>query len=66
MKDKFLSMLPIRTERLELKRTTKDDISLIMKMDNQEETQRFLGGIKDKSVEERLLFLEKKDMNANS
>ena len=66
MKDKFLSMLPIETERLVIKRTTKDDIDLMMKMDKQEETQKFLGGIKDKTREERLEFLKKKEQNANS
>lgn len=66
MKDKFLSMLPIKTERLVIKRTTKDDIDLMMKMDKQEETQKFLGGIKDKTREERLEFLKKKEQNANS
>lgn len=66
MKDKFLSMLPIETKRLVIKKTTKDDISLIMKMDKQEETQKYLGGIKNKSLEERLEFLDKKDKNNNS
>jgi RimJ/RimL family protein N-acetyltransferase len=32
----------------------------MLKMDKQEETQRFLGGIKNKTREERIEFLEKK------
>lgn len=53
-------LLPIYTERLKLIETSVDDIDLILKMDKQEETQLFLGGIKNKSREERLDFLSRK------
>lgn len=63
---KIVDYLPIRTERLVLKATDRNDIDLILKMDKQEDTQKFLGGIKNKSREERLLFLDKKKNNGNS
>ena len=63
---KIVDLLPIHTDRLEIKQTTVDDIDLILKMDKQEETQKFLGGIKNKSREERVLFLEKKNLNGES
>ena len=53
-------LLPIYTERLKMIETSADDINLILKMDKQEDTQRFLGGIKNKSREEILEFLSKK------
>jgi ferrous iron transport protein A len=37
-----------------------EDVNIIQKMDSQEVTQKFLGGIKNKTQEERILFLEKK------
>ena len=63
---KLIDVLPIFTERLVLKQTSRDDIDLILKMDKQEDTQKFLGGIKDKSREERLAFLDKKNSKGNS
>jgi RimJ/RimL family protein N-acetyltransferase len=53
-------LLPIYTERLKIIETSVDDIDLILKMDKQEDTQLFLGGIKNKSREERLDFLSRK------
>ena len=53
-------LLPIYTERLKIVNTSVDDIDLILKMDKQEDTQLFLGGVKDKSREERLEFLSNK------
>ena len=53
--------LPIETDRLIIKGTSKEDVELLLKMDKQEETQRYLGGIKNKTREERLDFLEKKE-----
>lgn len=53
-------LLPIYTERLKLIETSIDDIDLILKMDKQNDTQKYLGGIKNKSREERLEFLSKK------
>ena len=50
MKDKnllFINLLPLKTNRLIIKQTSCIDIDLILKMDKQEETQKFLGGIKN-------------------
>jgi RimJ/RimL family protein N-acetyltransferase len=57
---KFIELLSIETERLIIRPTSIMDIELILKMDKQEETQKFLGGIKNKTREERIKFLEKK------
>lgn len=62
MKNKILiELLPIETERLIIDKTTTNDISLILKMDKQEITQKFLGGIKNKTKDERIEFLKKKE-----
>ena len=53
-------LLPICTERLQLIKTSVDDIDLILKMDKQDNTQKYLGGIKDKSRDERIEFLSRK------
>lgn len=54
-------LLPICTERLKIVETSIDDVDLILKMDKQEVTQRYLGGIKNKSREDRIDFLIKKN-----
>lgn len=46
--------------------TTKEDIELILKLDKQIDTQKYLGGIKNKSKDERLLFLDKKELNSTA
>ena len=51
----------METDRLIINKTTIDDIDLILKLDKQEVTQSFLGGIKNKTREERIEFLKKKD-----
>lgn len=56
----------LSTDRLILNPTSLEDVDLLLKIDGQEEAQKFLGGIKDKSREERLLFLQKKLENPNS
>lgn len=62
MKNKILiDLLPIETERLIIDKTTTNDINLILKMDKQEITQKFLGGIKNKTKDERIEFLKKKE-----
>ena len=64
MKDKnllFINLLPLKTNRLIIKQTSCIDIDLILKMDKKEETQKFLGGIKNKTKEERIEFLSKKE-----
>ena len=48
------------TERLYIRNTVLDDVDLLLKMDKQEKTQIYLGGIKHKSREERIIFLENK------
>ena len=59
----ILDFLPISTDRLVLKQTDIFDIDLIMKMDKQEETQLYLGGVKNKTEAERVEFLKKKNKN---
>ena len=53
--------MEIVTDRLIIKETTINDVELLLKMDKQEETQRFLGGVKNKTKEERIAFLDKKE-----
>lgn len=52
--------LPLNTERLLIRNTTIDDIDLLLKLDKQEVTQQYLGGIKIKGREKRLSFIKKK------
>ena len=51
----------IETDRLIIKPTTINDVDLILKMDKQEITQKYLGGIKNKTKDERVTFIEKKE-----
>ena len=61
MKNKLIiSLLPFETERLIIRKISIDDVDMIIKMDKQEETQKYLGGIKNKTKEERISFVEKK------
>ena len=61
MKNKiFISLLPFETERLIIRKTIVEDVDMVLKMDHQEETQKYLGGIKNKTREERIIFLKKK------
>ena len=59
--NQFIDLLPLLTDRLVIKSTTVNDINLILKLDKQEKTQMFLGGIKNKTYEDRILFLKKKE-----
>ncbi len=61
MNKELLKLLPIETKRLVIKKTTLDDVELLLKLDKQEETQKNLGGIKNKTKEERISFLKKKE-----
>ena len=63
----FIDLLPLSIDRLIVRRTILNDVDLLLKMDKQEVTQKYLGGIKDKSREERLDFLKEKigKMNEN-
>lgn len=58
--EKFISMLPLKTNRLILRPISIEDVDMMLKMDKQEITQKFLGGVKDKTKEERIAFLDKK------
>jgi len=51
--------LPLETERLIIRKTTIDDVDLILKQDKQEQTQKFLGGIKNRTREERIEWIKK-------
>ena len=53
-------ILPLRTKNLIIKSTTTNDINLILKLDKQQITQKYLGGVKNKTREERILFLKRK------
>lgn len=67
MKNKqLLNLLPIETERLIIKNTSLEDVDLLLKMDKQVETQKYLGDIKNKTKEERLEFLKRKVDKINS
>ena len=55
-----MEFVPIYTERLMIRKTIIDDVDLLIKMDKQNTTQLYLGGIKNKSKEERIIFLENK------
>ena len=66
-KDKnFIELFPLLTNRLIIRLSSINDVNLLLKMDKQKETQLFLGGIKNKTKEERLLFLEDKISKFNS
>ena len=43
--EKLISLLPLQTERLTIRPTSTLDIDMILKMDKQEITQMYLGGI---------------------
>jgi len=60
MNQTILNILPLKTERLILRITTLNDVNLLLKMDKQKQTQKFLGGIKNKTKEERMIFLKNK------
>ncbi len=61
----LISLLPIKTERLIIDKTTTKDIDFLLKTDHQEETQKYLGGIKNKTREERIEFLKNKEAKIN-
>ena len=56
----LLKLLPLKTERLIIRPTILEDVDLLLKMDKQEITQKYLGGIKNKTKEERIEFLKRK------
>ncbi len=61
MKNKlFISLLPFETKRLIIRKTSIKDVNMLLKMDKQVETQKYLGGIKNKTREERIEFIKNK------
>lgn len=56
----FIECLPLETERLSIRKVSTDDVDLMLKMDKQENTQKYLGGVKNKTRDERIAFLERK------
>ncbi len=50
----------IETNRLKIIKTSIYDVDLLLKMDKQDITQKYLGGIKNKTREERIKFLKNK------
>ena len=62
----FDNLLPLKTKRLIIKKTTISNLDLLLKMDKQEITQKYLGGIKNKTEDERREFLNNKINNSNS
>ncbi len=54
----FINLLPLETNRLIIRPVQIEDVDLLLKMDKQEITQKYLGGIKDRTREERVAFLD--------
>ena len=53
---RFMKFIPVKTERLVIRKTLLKDVDLLLKIDKQEITQKYLGGIKNKTRKERLEF----------
>jgi ribosomal-protein-alanine N-acetyltransferase len=53
------NIFPVETERLIIRKTSIEDVDLILKQDKQEQTQKFLGGVKNKTREERLDWIKR-------
>lgn len=52
----FDDLYVLKTERLIIRKTLLDDVDLLLKMDKQNITQKYLGGVKNKTRNERILF----------
>ena len=61
----LIDLLPLKTERLIIRKVSIDDVDLMLKMDKQEVTQKYLGGVKNKTRDERIEFLRKKENRFN-
>ena len=61
-----MKFIPVKTERLVIRKTLLKDVDLLLKMDKQEVTQKYLGGIKNKTRKERLEFLRKDKNSSNT
>lgn len=59
-KDILNNFIPLYTKRLIVRKTVIDDVDLLLKLDKQEFTQLYLGGVKNKTYEERIIFLKDK------
>jgi RimJ/RimL family protein N-acetyltransferase len=58
--EKFIKLLPFETNNLIIRKTILSDTYLLIKMDKNEEVQKFLGGIKNATFSEREKFMQKK------
>ena len=47
-----MKFIPVKTERLVIRKTLLKDVDLLLKIDKQEITQKYLGGIKNKTRKE--------------
>lgn len=62
----MLQFNKVGDDMIKLRRTTIEDVDLLLKLDKQPSTQKYLGGIKNKTKDERILFLTKKELNKNA
>lgn len=61
MKSKeFIDVLPLETNNLIIRKVTLSDAKLLVKMDQNENVQKFLGGIKATKISDRERFIQKK------
>lgn len=60
LNEKFIDLLPLKTRRLIIRKVSIDDVEMMLKMDKQEATQKYLGGVKNKTREQRIEFLARK------
>jgi RimJ/RimL family protein N-acetyltransferase len=58
--EEFIKLLPFETNNLIIRKTILSDTYLLIKMDKNEEVQKFLGGIKNATFSERKKFMQKK------
>lgn len=54
--EEFIKLLPFETNNLIIRKTMLSDTYLLIKMDKNEEVQKFLGGIKNATFSEREKF----------
>lgn len=57
---KFIAMLPIKTEHLILRKCKLEDANLLFEMDSDAKVQLFLGGIKDTVIDDRKSYISNK------
>lgn len=61
----FIDLLPLETSDLIIRKSDEEDALLMVKMDNNESVQKFLGGIKKFSILDRKNFIRKKIQKFN-